>query len=151
MTTKGLKIASKLIEDHWILFHTLRRIFGSKIKNQLKSSSLLYRKESVRKSTGINLLHVICKLRINCICVIMKEIKGICFHFFCPDLKLSLTQGRHIECKIYHIRFRLLRLFVKFGGEVTSKRRIKVIIVLKQNKSDSVWDNAFVLKNHCVI
>ena len=69
----------------------------------------------------------------------MKEIKGICFHFFCPYLKLSLTQGRHIiECEIYHIRFRLLRLFVKFGREVTSKRRIKVIILLKQNKSDSV-------------
>ena len=80
----------------------------------------------------------------------MKEIKGICFNFFLSRFKTQ-PQGRHnIECKIYHIRFRLLRL-LKFGGEVTSKRRIKVIIVLKYNKSDSVSDNAFVLKNNCVI
>ena len=53
----------------------------------------------------------------------MKAIKGICFHFFLSRFK-SLTQGRHnIERKIYHIRFRLLRL-LKFGREVTSKRRI---------------------------
>ena len=54
------------------------------------------------------------------------------FSFFLSRFKTQLTpQGRHnIERKIYHIRFRLLRL-LKFGREVTSKRRIKVIIVLK--------------------
>ena len=52
------------------------------------------------------------------------------FSFFLSRFKTQ-PQGRHnIECKIYHIRLRLLRL-LKFGGEVTSKRRIKVIIGLK--------------------
>ena len=36
----------------------------------------------------------------------MKKIGESDFSFFCLDLKLSLTQGRHnTECKIYHILY----------------------------------------------
>ena len=48
------KLIQKLIEirGHEILFITLRR---SKTKNQFRSESMLYLKESARKSTGVNL------------------------------------------------------------------------------------------------
>ena len=47
------KLIQKLIEirGHEILFITLRR---SKTKNQFRSESMLYLKESARKSTGVN-------------------------------------------------------------------------------------------------
>ena len=48
------KLIQKLMEirGHEILFITLRR---SKTKNQFRSESMLYLKESARKSTGVNL------------------------------------------------------------------------------------------------